>query len=42
MNHEFTQNKVNKSDEFYTLDYAIIPLIKYIPKNMTKVLLKGL
>ena len=35
MNHEFTQNKVNKSDEFYTLDYAIIPLIKYIPKNKT-------
>ena len=33
MNHEFAQNKINKSDEFYTLEYAIIPFLKYIPNN---------
>jgi hypothetical protein len=33
MNHEFTQNKINKSDEFHTLEYAIKPLLKYIPSD---------
>jgi hypothetical protein len=35
MNHEFAQDKINKSDEFYTLDYAIKPLLKYIPSDKT-------
>jgi len=35
MNHEFAQDKINKSDEFYTLDYAIKPLLKYIPNDKT-------
>jgi len=34
-NHEFKQDKVNKSDEFYTLEYAIKPLLKYIPSEKT-------
>lgn len=34
-NHEFQQDKVNKSDEFYTLEYAIKPLLKYIPSDKT-------
>jgi len=29
-NHEFSQDKINKSDEFYTLEYAIKPLLKYL------------
>ena len=33
MNHEFAQDKINKSDEFYTLDYAIKPLLNYIPSD---------
>ena len=33
MNHEFAQNKINKSDEFFTLEYAIKPLLKYIPSD---------
>ena len=35
MNHEFAQDKINKSDEFYTLEYAIKPLLKYIPSDKT-------
>ena len=35
MNREFTQDKINKSDEFYTLEYAIKPLLKYIPSDKT-------
>ena len=35
MNHEFAQDKINKSDEFYTLEYAIKPLLKYIPDDKT-------
>lgn len=30
MNHQFKQNK---ADEYYTKEYAITPLLKYIPKN---------
>ena len=35
MNHEFAQDKINKSDEFYTLEYAIKPLLKYITSGKT-------
>ena len=31
-NHQFKQNK---QDEYYTKRYAILPLIKYLPKNST-------
>ena len=33
MNHEFAQDKINKSDEFYTLPYAIYPILEYLDKN---------
>lgn len=32
MNHQFKQNK---ADEYYTKEYAIMPLLKYIPANKT-------
>jgi len=32
MNHQFKQNK---ADEYYTKEYAIKPLLKYIPDNKT-------
>lgn len=32
MNHQFKQNK---ADEYYTKEYAIAPLLKYIPINKT-------
>jgi hypothetical protein len=35
MNREFTFDKAKKSDEFYTLPYAVKPLLKYIPKDKT-------
>lgn len=35
MNHEFAQDKINKSDEFYTLEYAINPIIKYIHPSLS-------
>jgi hypothetical protein len=31
-NHQF---KFNKADEYYTKEYAILPLLKYIPKGKT-------
>lgn len=33
MNHEFAQEKKNKSDEYYTLEFAIRPLLKYIKSD---------
>lgn len=35
MNREFTFDKSKKSDEFYTLPYAVKPLLKYIDKGKT-------
>ena len=32
MNHQFKQNK---ADEYYTKEYAIKPLLKYIPTDKT-------
>mgnify|MGYP001096076782 CR=1 FL=1 len=32
MNHQFKQNK---ADEYYTKEYAIMPLLKYLQKNKT-------
>ena len=31
-NHEFESNKQNKTDEYYTKEYAIEPLLTYIKK----------
>ena len=32
-NHEFSSDKVKKTDEYYTKNYAIIPLIEYLVKG---------
>jgi len=32
-NHEFASDKKNKTDEYYTKEYAIIPLLKYLEKG---------
>ena len=34
-NHEFSSDKIKKKDEYYTKDYAIFPIIKYLEKGKT-------
>lgn len=34
-NHELNSNKQNKSDEYYTKEYAIIPMLKYLKPYKT-------
>ena len=35
VNHEFASDKVKKKDEYYTKDYAIFPIIRYLEKGRT-------